>query len=434
MKLNKASGIDGIEVEHLMYAHPIVCTLLCNLFNCMLQCGRVPYDFHFGVIVPLVKDQCGDVSDVNNYRGITLSPTISKLFEMCLIENFGHLLTTSDLQFGFKKSLGCANAIFTVNSVVDYFTKHGSTVNVCALDMSKAFDKVNHFGMYLKLMKRNIPPAFLDVLIDWYSKCCAFVRWNGAFSRCIALTCGVRQGGVLSPLLFTIYVNDVIIKLRNSNHGCFINNMFVGCIMYADDLLLIAASVSSLQSMINICAEEIASLDMRFNVVKSSVVRIGKKFKHHCSPLSICSDPLEFVNVVKYLGVYIVSGSHFMVDIKKHKAKFFTALNGILSKCKGCMNEMVSMHLINTYCRPLLLYACECITLCKSDIDSLSHSWNSIYWKLFHVNDPNCIRDIQFFMDDISIENDVAMRRQRFTARIARSTNTVMIMLYNFLK
>ena len=131
----------------------------------MLHCGRVPNDFHIGIIIPVVKDAMADVSASNNYRGITLSSTISKLFELCIMEKFGHLFDSSDLQFGFKKSLGCSNAIFAVQSVTNYFSKHGSTVNVCALDMSKAFDKVNHFGLYIKLIKCNIPVDLLHLSI-----------------------------------------------------------------------------------------------------------------------------------------------------------------------------------------------------------------------------------------------------------------------------
>jgi exonuclease III len=431
MKLHKAAGIDGIEVEHLLHAHPIVCLLLCRLFNAMLQCGHVPRGFHYGIIIPVVKDPCGDISNANNYRGITLSPTISKLFEMCIMNKFGHLLVASDLQFGFRKFLGCSNAIFTVQSVVDYFVKHGSTVNVCTLDMSKAFDKVNHNGLYIKLMKHRVPPALLHVLIDWYSKSCAFVRWNGALSSCFELLCGVRQGGVLSPVLFTLYVDDIIVKLRSARLGCSIHNVYVGCVMYADDLVLIASSISTMQSMVNICAGEMAYLDMRFNVAKSSVMRIGKRYKHQCVSLTVCGDTLQFVALVKYLGVYIISGLHFMVDISKLKSKFYAALNGILSKCRGRdgMSDMVTMHLINTFCRPLLLYGCDSIPMCKSYVASLTHSWNHIYWKLFEVNDRECIADIQFFMNDISIPDEISRRREKFLTRVKFSNNAVMLVL-----
>jgi len=67
--------------------------------------------------------------------------------------------------------------------------------------------------MFIKLMNRNVPVVFLKVLINWYDKCAVFVRWNKVLSKCFYLMCGVRQGGVLSPLLFSVHVNDMIQKL-----------------------------------------------------------------------------------------------------------------------------------------------------------------------------------------------------------------------------
>ena len=170
---------------------------------------------------------------------------------------------------------------------------------------------------------------------------------------------------------------------------------------------------------------------MRFNVSKSSVIRIGKRYKHQCAPLIVGNDILKFVDEVKYLGVFFVAGSHVRLNINKQKAKFYSALNGILYKCGGHMNEMVTFHLINTFCRPLLLYGCDCVTLNKSSIDSLNHSWNRIYWKLFKVNDLQCISDIQSFMCDISITDDIASRYNSFLSRIRVSRNQVMLLLYS---
>jgi hypothetical protein len=432
MKLHKAPGIDGIETEHLLYSHPVISILLCQLFNSMLHCGRVPNDFQIGIIIPVVKDANADVSASNNYRGITLSPTISKLFELCIMEKFGHLFDSSDLQFGFKKSLGCSNAIFAVQSVTDYFSKHGSTVNVCALDMSKAFDKVNHFALYTKLIKCNIPLDLLHLLINWYDKCSALVRWNGALSRCVELLCGVRQGGVLSPILFALYVDNIIVRLRYANLGCSIHNVYIGCVMYADDLLLLSASVSTLQRMINICADEISYLDMRFNVSKSAVIRVGKRFKQRCSSLTCDSESLAVTDSVKYLGIHIVSGSQFTIDINKLKSRFYAALNSLLSKCGNYMNEMVTLQLINAFCRPLLLYGCDCVTLRKAHIASLTHSWNRIYWTLFKINNDECISDIQLFTSHLSITEDIAKRRLKFIYRVSVSSNSIMHFLSKF--
>jgi len=91
------------------------------LFNLILFHSYVPRDFGCGVIVPLLKDRLGDVSNLDNCRAITLSNTVSKVFELCLLNKFGEFLSSLHLQFGFKKGLGCANAIFAVRQVTSYF-------------------------------------------------------------------------------------------------------------------------------------------------------------------------------------------------------------------------------------------------------------------------------------------------------------------------
>ena len=99
-------------------------------------------------------------------------------------------------------------------------------------NMAKAFDKVNHYALFIKLLDRNVPLAIMNILINWYSVSAAVVRWDNMLSGTIQLMCGVRQGGVLSPVLFAVYVNDIIVALSESGAGCYYDNMFVGCVMY----------------------------------------------------------------------------------------------------------------------------------------------------------------------------------------------------------
>jgi len=88
-----------------------------------------------------------------------------------------------------------------LRNVVDYFVSRSSTVNVCSLDVQKAFDKVNHFILFQKLIKHNVPMCLLQVLINWYSICSGVVRWHSCVSRLFSFTCGVRQGGGVLYLL-----------------------------------------------------------------------------------------------------------------------------------------------------------------------------------------------------------------------------------------
>ena len=101
--------------------------------------------------------------DRADFRGISISPTISKVFEHCILDRYADFLITSDNQFGFKKNSSCSHAIYSMRCVVDYYVKFGSTVNLCAIDISKAFDKMNHYGLFIKLMQKLVPINLLRV-------------------------------------------------------------------------------------------------------------------------------------------------------------------------------------------------------------------------------------------------------------------------------
>ena len=137
--------------------------MLQHLFNSMLQHGVVPAQFRLGTIVPLVKDRHGDQGDMNNYRGITIAPIYSKVFEHVLNILFKDYLSTSSYQFGFKRKSSTSHAIFCLRETINYYTNRGSNVFTSFLDASKAFDRLVHAGLFLKLLERGVPLIFLEV-------------------------------------------------------------------------------------------------------------------------------------------------------------------------------------------------------------------------------------------------------------------------------
>ena len=133
---------------------------------------------------------------------------------------------------------------------------------MAALDISKAFDKVNHYILFNKLLDRDVPVCLIHVLVNWYGKCNAVVRWNSVISHPFRILAGVRQGGVLSPVLFALYIDGVIRRLESSGLGCKIHGLYVGCILYADDIILLAHTSVALQNMLDLCNAEISALDL----------------------------------------------------------------------------------------------------------------------------------------------------------------------------
>ena len=144
---------------------------------------------------------------VDDFRGISIIPVISKIFEHCILDRYRDYFKTSDNQFGFKQGSSCAHAIYSLSCVVDYYVNCGSTINIglCALDLSKAFDKMSHCELFIKLMERRIPDILLCILEHCFSIGCTCVKWGTYFSGYFYLFCGMRQGGVLSPHLFAVY-------------------------------------------------------------------------------------------------------------------------------------------------------------------------------------------------------------------------------------
>ena len=192
--------------------------------------GSVPTSFGIGVTIPLLKDKTGIVNGVDNYRGITLSPVISKLFEMVLSAICGDALKTDSLQFGFKEKIGSVYAIFTLKSTVEYFTNMGSSIYVASLDICKAFDQVDHYKLYKSLWEAGDPVINVDVLCNWYSKLRYAVRWNGALSAQFTVCSGVRQGSCLSLAIFNVFMNIFIEQLKCLGIGCCVSSLFLGCI------------------------------------------------------------------------------------------------------------------------------------------------------------------------------------------------------------
>ena len=112
------------------------------------------------------------------------------------------------------------------------------------------------------------------------------------------------HGGVLSPLLFAIFIDNIVSRVKSVNVGCYISLVCCCIFLYADDILLVAPTVTGLQTLLNVCEQELIDLDMRVNVKKSNCIRFGKRFNEPCAELaSVHGGSIKWVDSCRYLGV-----------------------------------------------------------------------------------------------------------------------------------
>ena len=401
----------------MRYAHPLLFVVLSRIFNLCAFAGFVPDNFCVSYTVPLLKGTANVNSkslSVDDFRGISISPVISKVFEHCILNKYGTFLISSDNQFGFKKHSSCSSAIYTLRNVVDYFTTRNSTVNICSLDLSKAFDKMNHLALYLKLMDRNVPLKLLCLIEFWFANAQTCVQWESFHSVFFTLQCGVRQGGVLSPYLFALYIDTVICSVIRHNVGCCIKQANFSILVYADDILLLSPTVSVLQTLLTICEQELIAIGMHINSSKSYCLWIGREFQ--LNPRCIVTlngAEISWAARIRYLGIHIIAKFSFGCSLDNCKRALYIAFNSIYCKIGGIASEEIMMYLFKTKCLPRLMYALDAIPLNKSQFKSLNFVITSCAMKLFKTKSMDIITDCLLYFD-INIETIVENRRNRF--------------------
>jgi len=185
----------------------------------------------------------------------------------------------------------------------------------------------------------------------------------------------------LLPLLFNIYIDDLIVRLSNSGFSAYIGNVFSGCIMYADDIALISVNCHGLSKMLEICEAYGGIWDIQFNPQKSQLLTIGGRYPDNCN-LTISNKTIQWCVSVKHLGI-IVRNAKTSTDVSKQKGKFFSRVNSILSVTGSGRHEMSSVKLINSHCLPTLLCGCEVWCINPSETYKLNVIWNNVYRKIF---------------------------------------------------
>ena len=288
-------GVFGVllDYEHIRYAGPPLWNLLFILYQeCFCQFS-VPKNIRKGIILPLFEGKGAKANNKDGYRGITLFPTLCKIYEMVLLNRLEKFAADrgyfSELQFGFREGVGCIEASFTILETINHMLERGSKVFSCFLDVRKAFDTVWIDGLLYKLFNDlGIKGRMWLAIKDLYTDVKAQVLYSGELSREFDVSQGTGQGRILAPFMYKVYINSLLQKLSNHCYAISINSLSLPAPSFADDVTLLALFPSFLKTFLNICHQCSVTWTYEFNHTKSGVVTFGETKPIHSRLMKEC--------------------------------------------------------------------------------------------------------------------------------------------------
>ena len=415
LKNGKADETHYLSSDHFIHGSRTTMDILRKLLNSMLKHGIASETINKSVIKPIPKDMQKSLSVSSNYRAISKNTIISKIIDYVIILQIQDKLCTSSYQFAYKKGFSTSMCSFLVAETIQYYKSHGSDVYMLSLDASKAFDRVKYTKLFKLLIDKLVCPLIIRLLMNIYLSSSATVKWKNCESENFGISNGVKQGAVISPPLFAIYLDPLIARLIESKEGCHIGDICANAFVYADDIVLLSPSCNALRNLINICEYFANEYEINFNPNKCTLLIFSDiKDIGNLVNLTICGSSIKNVTSETHLGhvfqadyghtMNLINFDHIIRDMK-------VRTNAIVNQFKP-ISWKAKTTLFNSQC--LYLYGCPLWRLDDPKIEELNTTWKVCCRKLLNLNPRTRSRYIHQLMDTPPIIDTIMYRMLSF--------------------
>ena len=411
---------NGLYSNHFKYGTERLYVMITLLFNCILTHGIAPDDLLLGTMIPLIKNSRGNKQCSDNYRSLTIGTGLAKILDLVILAQQSENLKTSDLQFGFKEKSSTTMCTFMVLETIEYYKSKGSNVHALLLDASKAFDRVNYIKLFNKLLERGMCPLTVRLLLNMYTNQKLQVKWNNDLSSKFEVTNGVRQGGILSPLLFTVYIDELLEKLKRNGIGCHMGHHFVGALGYADDIILLCPSVAGLKNMIKICEEYANEHNIIFNGSKSKYLVFGK---YEYNPtVKVNNEIVSRSESAEHLGHFLHTENTSKELIEHSLKEFKKSFYGFISRFESCYTSAKN-KLFHLYCSAM--YGSQLWDTTNPTVEKVYVQWRKAHRQVLELPYRTHCDLLPLLSDNMPLECILDCRYITFYKSIAKSHNKI---------
>ena len=369
--LTKSSGVPDINIRQCVDLLGGIPDIVCCIYVTSIRTGIFPTVWSSGQVTLLPKP--GDLSDPGNWRPITQTSVFSKLFEKIIYNRlFEHLDRNnifSNHQYGFRPKLSTQTATFDLTKHVYSALNNKKIFGAACLDVSKAFDSVNHRLLLYKLRAVGLSPLSISWFTSYLNRSQSLI-FDNVRSNVLSNMSGIGQGTILGPILFILYINDIVRHIGDAR----IN-------MYADDCILYCTG-NTWDRVRNTLQQALDNVSMWFeynalklNVKKSKCLVNSAKAKlktiNRNLSLRVSNQLLEFVDKYNYLGFLLDSEMH-LKPLLSHIKKITTTKIKMLYKIRRYLNNDSALAIYKQMILPLFDY-CGFLLLscCKNDREDL---------------------------------------------------------------